>query len=223
MINGDKMTKEALEQYLLPTYYIDSDSETVTQLVDSIGKGLSDESDKAKAIFYWVRDKILYDVHSFSPDKSQYKASAIIKNGAGWCVPKACLLAALSRAMGIPSRLHFADIRNYQITDKLLEEMGTNIFYFHGYTELYLNNNWIKVTPAFNKELCEKFSHKTVEFDGVHDALLPTETISGEKHVEYLNDRGVYLDLPFEEMLAVFAELYASDTPESSTFLEQDN
>ncbi|MBW1849639.1 MAG: transglutaminase domain-containing protein [Deltaproteobacteria bacterium] len=78
------MTLEALEQYLLPTYYINSDSKTVIQLADSIGKGLSDESDKAKAIFYWVRDKILYDVHSFSPDRSQYKASEVIKNGWGF-------------------------------------------------------------------------------------------------------------------------------------------
>ena len=217
------MTLEAMDQYLLPTYYINSDSKVVTQLADSICKGLSDDSNKAKAIFYWVRDKILYDVHSFSPDKSQYKASEIIKNGAGWCVPKACLLAALSRAMGIPSRLHFSDIRNHQITEKLLAEMGSNIFYFHGYTEFYLNSNWVKVTPAFNSELCEKFAHKTVEFDGINDALLHTETINGERHVEYLNDRGVYADLPFEEMLSVFADVYASDMPESSTFLEQDN
>ncbi|MBW1849640.1 MAG: hypothetical protein JRJ27_21535 [Deltaproteobacteria bacterium] len=79
------------------------------------------------------------------------------------------------------------------------------------------------MTPAFNSELCEKFAHKTVEFDGINDALLHTETINGERHVEYLNDRGVYADLPFEEMLSVFADVYASDMPESSTFLEQDN
>jgi transglutaminase-like putative cysteine protease len=184
-------------------------------MAGSIGKGLADDSEKAKAIFYWVRDKIPYDVYSFSPDRSQYKGSEVITKGSGWCVPKACLLAALARAMNIPSRLHFADIRNYQITEKLLAEMGTNIFYFHGYTEFFLNDTWIKVTPAFNAELCEKFDHKKVEFDGKNDAMLPAETISGEKHVEYLKDRGIYNDLPFDEIMSLFAEVYAPEMPES--------
>jgi len=207
------METEVLNEFILPTYFINSDSKEVSQLANSLGKGVSDESEKAKAIFYWVRDKIPYDVYSFSQDRSQYKASEIMKNGAGWCVPKACLLAALARASGIPSRLHFADIRNYQITEKLLAEMGTNIFYFHGYTEFFLNNKWVKVTPAFNAELCEKFGHKKVEFDGKNDALLPNETIDGEKHVEYLKDRGAYADLPFEEIMSLFADVYAPDMP----------
>jgi len=201
------MTLKNLEEYLLPTYYIDAESKLIVNLANELVTKQEEAVEKAKAIFYWTRDKILYDPYSFSTAKIDYKASRVVKKGRGWCVQKAVVLAALSRAVGIPSRLHFADIRNYQITQKLKEEMGTDLFIFHGYTELYLNR-WVKATPAFNIELSHKFGHKTVEFNGLSDAILPSTTLKGERHVEYLKDRGTYADLPFEEIFDVFKEVY---------------
>jgi len=201
------MTLKKLEIYLLPTYYIDAESKFIMNLANELVGEQEDAVEKAKVIFYWVRDKISYDPYSVSPSKVDYKASRTIKRGRGWCVQKAVVLAALARTVGIPSRLHFADIRNYQITPKLKQEMGTDVFFFHGYTELYLNK-WVKATPAFNIELCQKFGHKPVEFDGVHDAILPSTTLNGERHIEYLHDRGTYVDLPFEKIFAIFKEVY---------------
>ena len=195
------------EEYLLSTYFIDAESEIITNCANELVKEQENDVEKAKAIFYWTRDKIFYDPYSFSPSKGDYKASRIVKKGKGWCVQKAVVLAALARAIGIPARLHFADIRNFQITLKLKEEMGTDLFLFHGYTELYLNK-WVKATPAFNIELCQKFGHRTVEFDGVNDAILSTKTLKGERHIEYLKDRGAYADLPFEEIFDVFKKVY---------------
>jgi len=196
------------EEYLLPTYYINAESKVIVNLAKELVTKQEDAVEKAKALFYWTRDKILYDPYSFSTAKIDYKASRIIKRGKGWCVQKAVVLAALSRAVGIPSRLHFADIRNYQITPKLKKEMGTDLFLFHGYTELYLKR-WVKATPAFNIELCQKFGHKPVEFDGLNDAILPATTLKGERHIEYLEDRGTYADLPIEEIFDVFKEVYS--------------
>jgi len=149
------MPTDEMEKYLQPTYFLDADSETVQDLFQSLTSDKKTDKDKAIALFYWVRDKIPYDVYSLSFDRANYKASAIINKKAGWCVPKAVTLAALARAAGIPSRLHFADIQNFQITDKLRESLKTDIFYYHGYTEFYINSAWIKATPAFNIELCE--------------------------------------------------------------------
>ena len=39
--------------------------------------------------------------------------SATLARGYGFCVNKAVLLAALARAVGIPARLGFADVRNH--------------------------------------------------------------------------------------------------------------
>ncbi|MHA1269429.1 MAG: transglutaminase-like domain-containing protein [Candidatus Helarchaeota archaeon] len=203
-----------MDEYLRPTYFIDSDNpiviETANKIIGKI-KDKSNEIEKAKAIFYWTRDAIKYDPYeSFSSRRKNYKASKIIQVGMGWCVQKACVLAALARvkSIGIPSRLHFADIKNYQITDKLKNLMGTDIFIFHGYTDLYLNGKWVKATPAFNIELCEKFNHKVVEFDGINDSILPEKTISGEKHVEYIQDRGVFVDFPFDILFKTLHKHY---------------
>jgi transglutaminase-like putative cysteine protease len=202
------MSLKDLEEYLLPTTYIDIKSKIVINLANELVAKQENTVEQAKVIFYWTRDKILYDPYSFSTFKMDYKASRIIKRGKGWCVQKAIVLAALARAVGIPARLHFADIRNYQITPKLKNEMGTDLFIFHGYTELYLNK-WVKATPAFNIELCQKFGHKPVEFDGVNDAILPSTTLKGERHIEYLKDRGPYADPPLKDIFAVFKEVYS--------------
>jgi transglutaminase-like putative cysteine protease len=202
------MALKNLEEYLLPTYYINAESKVIVDLAKELVTKQATAIEKAKAFFYWTRDKIVYDPYTCSFSKTDYKASKIVKKGRGWCVQKAVVLAALARAVGIPSRLHFADIRNYQVTPKLKQEMGTDLFIFHGYTEIYLDK-WVKATPAFNIELCQKFGYKPVEFDGVNDAILPSTTLKGERHVEYLKDRDAYADLPLEEIFTVFKEVYS--------------
>ena len=198
-----------MEKYLQPTYYIDSDNQIVREIAEKVTKNVEKTNDKAKKIFYWTRDKIRYNPYeSFSSRKSKYKASQIIQVKKGWCVQKACVLAALARVINIPSRLHFADIRNFQISDKLKEIMGMDVFIFHGYTEILLNEKWIKLTPAFNIELCKKFNQKTVEFDGINDAILPKTTLNGEKHIEYVRDRGIFIDFPYNEIFNTLHEYY---------------
>jgi len=199
-----------MERYLQPTYFLDSDTVAVKDLVATITVHKTTDVDKAVALFYWVRDEIRYDVYSLSENPADYKASAVIEKRIGWCVPKAVLLAALARAVGVPSRLHFADIRNHQIGEKLLDVMQTNLFFYHGYTEMYLKDTWVKATPAFNAELCHKMGHKTVAFDGLSHGMLPATTLNNEKHVEYVKDRGTAPDLPLEEIMDYFKKVYPS-------------
>lgn len=199
-----------LEEFLKSTYFIDSKSDLIKEMAKTILAQTKDNYiEIAKKIFYFTRDKIRYDPYSsFTDIKRRYKASYILKKGRGWCVQKACVLAALARAMNIPSRLHFVDIKNYVVPEKLLNIMGTNVFVFHGYTELYLGNVWIKATPAFNIEMCKKLGLRTVEFDGKLDAILPQTTLHGEKYIEYVKDRGVYNDFPFDLIFNTLKEYY---------------
>jgi hypothetical protein len=90
--------------------------------------------------------------------------------------------------------------------------MGTDLFAYHGYSELWVDGRWRKASSAFNKELCERFGTKVLEFDGVHDALMHPYDESGQRHMEYVRQRGSYADLPLEEILTAFAEIYG-DTP----------
>ncbi|MHA1491459.1 MAG: transglutaminase-like domain-containing protein [Promethearchaeota archaeon] len=212
------VSEEYLKEYLKPTFFINSDSKIVTDLVKKITLNTKTNIEKAISIFYWTRDEIRYDPYnSFSSKremskpsyKEKYKASYIITIKKGWCVQKACVLAALARASFIPSRLHFADIRNHAAPEKLKKMMGTDIFMYHGYTELFLNNTWVKATPAFNISLCQKFGLRAVEFDGIKDGILSGKTLNDQKYIEYIRDRGIFADFPFDKLFKELSEFYS--------------
>ncbi len=193
-----------------PTWFIDSDSAEVGKFVDDALDGVSsdDATATAVALFRAVRDGIRYDPYEVSQDRGDYRASAIVGTASNWCVPKAVLLTAAARHAGIGARLGFADVRNHLTSDKLEERMGTDVFYWHGYSELLLGDRWFKVSSAFNIELCERFGVKVLDFDGTDDALMHAYDQTGRRHMEYVSQRGSYDDLPLDEMLADFDVLY---------------
>ncbi len=196
---------------LAPTQFIESDHPAVIAFAtDAIG-GTSDEVKRAVRLFYAVRDDIRYDPY-VPLEKDVLKASFTLQRGASFCVPKAILLAAAARAVGIPARVAFADVRNHLTSGRLLELMGTDVFVYHGYTVLQLGGRWIKATPTFNLSLCERFGVKALDFDGREDALLHANDESGNKHMEYVVDHGVYDDVPLDAMLAAWAEAYPGFT-----------
>jgi hypothetical protein len=47
-----------------------------------------------------------------------------------------------------------------------------------------------------------------LEFDGTSDAMLQPFDARGRAFLEYLEDRGVHDDFPYDEMLRVWAEIY---------------
>jgi transglutaminase-like putative cysteine protease len=136
------------------------------------------------------------------------KASSILQKKSGYCVSKAVLLAAVARHQQIPSRLGFADVTNHLSTAKLRERMGTDLFIYHGYTEMYLNGKWVKATPAFNLSLCIRFKVKPLEFDGTKDSIFHECNTLGQKHMEYVRDHGHFADLPFEEIFEAYGKTY---------------
>jgi transglutaminase-like putative cysteine protease len=140
------------------------------------------------------------------------RASATLEAGRGWCVSKAVLLAAACRSVGIPARLGFADVRNHLSTARLREHMQTEIFYWHGYTVILVDEDarWVKATPAFNVELCEKFGFLPLDFDGENDSLYHPFDREGRQHMEYVNERGEFNDVPLDDLIATFSEKYPS-------------
>lgn len=197
------------QTFLDKTEYLDWDHHAVqTFMLRALG-GSTDPLEKARRLFLAVRDEIWYDPYSVSEDPARYRASFIATQPRAYCIPKAVLLTATARAAGIPARLGFADVRNHLQTGTLRARMGgTDLFVYHGYSELRLNGRWVKATPAFNAELCARFGVAPIDFDGVHDALLHSYTADGAQHMEYVNDRGWYADLPLEEILDTLRSNY---------------
>ncbi len=197
-----------LELYLRPTWFIDSDTPAVRRRAEEATAGATTDEERAERLFYLVRDGIWYDPYSITADPGGYRASTVLAQPAAYCIPKAVLLTALARAAGIPARLGFADVRNHLSSGKLLARLGTDLFVFHGFTEFWLGGRWVKATPAFNIELCERFGVKPLEFDGRSDALFHEFSADGRRHMEYVADRGSYADLPLAEIMAAFATHY---------------
>jgi hypothetical protein len=197
--------------YLAPRRFVDSDHPDVIALARELVGDASSDADKAARLFRGVRDRLRYDPYSVTIDPADYQASRILTRNRAYCVPKAVLLTALARASGIPARVGFADVKNHLSSEKLLRTMGTDLFVFHGYVELWIDGVPRKASPAFNASLCAKFGVPPLEFDGRSDALLQAFDGAGHRFMEYVRDRGLHLDLPFEEMLRAFAETYAKN------------
>ena len=197
-----------MEEYLIPTYYIDSDHPQVVEFANKNSGAGDSEIEKAVRLYYAVRDVIKYDPYSIEPSKESMKASSVLNKGKGYCVAKAVLLAACARSQKIPARLGFADVKNHLNTKRLKELMGTDVFVYHGYTELFLNNKWVKTTPAFNLTLCNNFNVKPLEFDGTKDSIFHPLDKSGNKHMEYVKDHGTFADLPWNTILAGMMKSY---------------
>jgi transglutaminase-like putative cysteine protease len=221
------MEKEAkkesiLADYLMPTAIIDSDYTAVVDFAQKSTTGLSHPRDQAIQLYYQVRDGIRYDPYGIDLSVPGMRASTTLKSGRGWCVPKAVLLAACCRAMGIPARLGFADVRNHLSTTRMRRQMRTDIFIWHGYTVIYLDSKWIKATPAFNIQLCERFKLNPLEFDGCSDSIYPPFDQLGNKHMEYVRFRGEMADVPLDEIRKAFKRYYSACLSPSEADFEQD-
>lgn len=193
---------------LEPTYFLDSDSAAIRTFAGEAAGDAGSDVEKGVRLFHAVRDGIVYSPYGISLEREDYRASRILEKGSGFCVSKAIVLAAAARSVGIPARLGYADVHNHLNTPRLREKMGTDVFVYHGYTELFLEGRWIKATPTFNESLCKKFGVRSLEFDGRSDALLQESDVAGRKHMEYLRYRGVHDDFPMEEMFAAWREAY---------------
>jgi len=198
--------------YLQPSEFFDFDKKTVSNKALKITKDLKTDKEKAIALFYWVRNEIKYNMSTYVPFiKSNFKASVTLRRKNGFCVSKSILLSSFARAIGIPARIHLVDLINHKVSQKVIDFMGTNVMYYHGYSEFLLNNKWVKLTPSFDEltALKGKF-FPMVEFDGENDAVFPPYDNNGNRFGEYVQDRGIHADLPLDDIDKVFEEKYHS-------------
>ena len=199
---------EDFSQYLQPTFFLDFDHAKVADFAGAICKSTMTATEKAVALYYAVRDQIRYDPYDLRYSQPAMKASAILAKQSGYCVAKAVLLAAVGRQQGIPCRLGFADVTNHLSTARLRKMMGTDLFIYHGYTEMHLSGKWVKATPAFNLSLCTRFAVLPLEFDGTQDSIFHAYDAHGQKHMEYVRDHGHFADLPFARIFTAYDRTY---------------
>jgi len=205
-MNDDPKTDDA--RYLAPGRLIESDDPAVVAFARQAAGDASGPRETAVRLYYQVRDRLPYDPYFMGREPRYFGAAGCLAAGRGFCVPKAALLAAAGRALGIPSRVGYADVRNHLSSPRLLELLGTDLFIWHGYTEFMLEGRWVKATPAFNLGLCEKFGVRPLEFDGGADSLFHEFDRAGRRHMEYLRDRGAFAEVPYDDIVAEFDAAY---------------
>jgi transglutaminase-like putative cysteine protease len=200
--------------YLTPTEIIDSNHPKVRNYADHIVGGSSDPVERAVLLYLAVRDGIRYDPYTPFHLPEHYRASAVLARGRSFCVPKVSLLCALGRASGIPSRVGFATVKNHLATRQLIEFLGSNVFVYHGFVEFYLDEKWVKATPAFNRELCERHKVEPLEFNGREDSLFHSFNREKKKYMEYVEYQGTYGDIPVDDIVAAWKRAYGEERVE---------
>ncbi|PRQ01202.1 transglutaminase-like domain-containing protein [Enhygromyxa salina] len=192
--------------YSTANRFVDSDHPAVLSYAREHGVGAT-ARERVVALYYAVRDGFRYNPWNVTFEPEHFSASHLLlrdRSLGGHCVDKATLLAACARAIGVPSRLHFANVRNHIGTARLEAHLGTDLLVYHGYTELWLGERWVAATPAFNRELCERLAVAPLEFDGVEDSVFQAYDRGGGQFMEYVTDHGVHAEIPVDAMVAAW-------------------
>jgi transglutaminase-like putative cysteine protease len=194
--------------FVRPGIYTDSDHPAVQAFAREHTQGLTTPIEQAKALYLAVRDGFRYDPYRILLRPHALKASYLLSKDHGYCVEKSNLLAASARALGIPTRLGYANVRNHLATGKIEAFLRTDVLVFHGYVELHLEGQWVKATPVFDQALCQRLGVAPLEFDGLHDSIFQQSDKQGNPFMEYLHDHGLYSDVPFEAFVEALKTHY---------------
>lgn len=210
---GDAVGGDMVDaMYREPNAFLDSDHPRVRAFAEAHGQGAT-EVERAVALYDVVRDHWRYNPYNIATDPADYAASAVLARDVtlgAHCIDKACVLAACARALGIPSRMHYANVRNHIGTAKLEAQLGTDLLVYHGYCELFLEGRWVAATPAFNAGLCEKLGVAPLAFDGREDSVFQPFDRKAGAFMEYVQDHGTHPGIPVNDMFAAWEHHYGS-------------
>jgi transglutaminase-like putative cysteine protease len=199
--------KFKMDKYLQATKLINSNHLEIVQKANELTSASDIAEEKARALFYFMRDQISY-VFRADSDEKFYNASGILEKGRGFCTQKSILFCALARACEIPAGIHFYDIDDYTLPPNFVALLKTRRLYRHGIISLYLNGKWNKYDATLDSKLVKRNNLIPVEFSSDHDCLMQEKTKSGEQHIKYVKDYGLSADVSFEEIKSWFKQYY---------------
>jgi hypothetical protein len=74
-----------------------------------------------------------------------------------------------------------------------------------------LEGKWVRATPAFNKELCEKHKVLPLEFNGREDSIFQLYNLEKKKFMEYVEFHGEFDDIPVDIILDAWEKTYGQE------------
>lgn len=188
--------------YTQATDFFDYHADNIQALVEEFRH--QDTQAQIAGLYLKVRDGWRYNAFNIGLTKANYIASHLVEKEEGHCLDKAIIYAAGLRALGIPARLHLAKVSNHIATEHLEKLFGTNELAPHGLVDVFYNNQWVKCSPAFNKELCDKYNVDALEFDGTYDSVMQEYNRDDHRFMSYLEDYGHFEDVPLDRIVSIF-------------------
>ena len=200
------MIDNELHKYLCPTSILEINHQSTQEFIVDIDQSLS-KKEQAIMVYNKVRDSFIYDPYHLDLRPNGLKSSNILAKKRAWCVEKSIVMATALRALGIPTKLGYGIVVNHIGVDKLTALLRREEIVFHGYVSVYLNEKWIKATPAFDRGICRIAGVDPLDWDGETDALL--QAYQGDKEfMEYTHFYGEFDDVPVELMNAEMKKYY---------------
>ena len=194
--------------YLAKTFFYDYEQESIQRYIKELAFEQLSQKEKIVKLYYQIRDGWWYNPYGMNFQKERFKSSRLIYQKDGNCLDKCILYISCLRALGIPARIHLAKVSNHIAVEKLVEKIGTNELTPHGMVDIFINGKWIKSSPAFNKELCERYHVAPLDFDGESDSVFQEYNREGKAFMDYLEDYGSFEDFPYDFVIQNMKEHY---------------
>ncbi len=139
--NRSKESLRVSQEFKTANVMIDSDDPFIRQLAQSAGKGAGNILELSEKLYSFTQN---YLIHK-NFEVGFASASETAKKREGDCTEHAVFLAALGRAMGIPTRVAtgLAYMKNFK--------GKKNVMGFHMWTEFHLRGKWVRLDPALRK------------------------------------------------------------------------
>lgn len=195
-----------MEEYLKDTCFLDFNHPNFDEFTQNINSR-QEQKELAIQLYFLVRDTFLYDPYHLDLTENGLKASNVLLKKRAWCVEKSTVLAACARKFGIPSRLGYAIVTNHIGVEKLTHYLRRDEIVFHGFVELFINNKWVKCTPAFDQRICKISNVTPLDWDGETDSLFQ-EFENGKRFMEYKFNYGIFDDVPIKLMNSEMQKYY---------------
>lgn len=138
------------------------DTKSFEETVLEITKDAITPEEKVENIFYFIRDRILFDFAG----ENYMSAEEVLAAGRGSCMNKAALFVKMAKEAGIPARFHFMSVSKEALRD-LLHPLAYRFWpdsFTHTFPEVKLNGRWISMEATFDKELHEILLKKNLNF-----------------------------------------------------------
>lgn len=127
-------------RYLSPSPWVDSDNPEVIALANSLIRPEMKERDRLLAIHDWVAAHITYDYAAYLRGENiPLPASVTLQKRTGLCRDYAFLVAALARALGMPTRVVYGDASSEGASPQK-----------HAWNEVYCEGRWMILDAAWD-------------------------------------------------------------------------